>query len=396
MTEITMPKLSDTMEEGKVLKWMKSEGDDVKKGEKIVEIETDKADMEVEAFDSGKLGKIVVKAGETAKVGSPIAILDGGAAEAPVAADLQVGQAKEKPTEESVASEPTSPVSFRGEAEETRVEKVAAEAVEKKTTTNVKASPLARRVAEKMSVDLASIAGTGPGGRVTKEDVEKFTGMTPMRKAIAKTVTRSKTEIPHFYLTMAVEMDKAAAAKEDAKKRGDGVKITYTHIITRAVVEAIKKFPIINSSVEDGEIKSHDNINIGILVAVEGGLLIPVVKECERLSMQEVAKTSADLVQRARSGKLSAGELTGGTFTISNVGMLDVEHFQAIIDPPQSAILAVGSIKRRPVVDESGGIKAALLMNMTLSIDHRVLDGEPAARFLTEVRERLQEPEGLM
>jgi pyruvate dehydrogenase E2 component (dihydrolipoamide acetyltransferase) len=369
-----MPKLSDTMEEGKILKWFKREGDPVEKGEKIFEVETDKADMEVESFDSGTLSQILLKEGQTAPVGTPIARLAA-------------------PGEKVEAAPPP---------------------VAEKVEVGVRASPLARRVAEELRVDLTKVKGTGPEGRITKEDVEaaaqevrrevveaapevELEELSSMRKAIAKTVIQSKTEIPHFYVTVAVDMTEAVKIKKSLEDsyRTAGRKLTYTHLIIKAAAMNIQKFPDFNWFYRDGKVQKNKDINIGVAVAVEDGLLIPVIKHCEKLSLEEIADQENQLVVKARSGLLMAGDLTGGTFTISNVGMLDVEHFQAIIYPPQSAILAVSSIKDKSVVKDDQ-IVVAKIMNVTISVDHRILDGALAAQFLDELKKILENPTTLV
>ena len=386
--DIVMPKLSDTMEEGKMLKWFKREGDPVEKGEKIFEVETDKADMEVEAFDSGTLAQILVEEGQTAPVGTPIARL--------AASGEKVEAAPTPPVAEGVEAPPPP-------------------------AAGVRASPLARRVAEELGIDLTKVKGTGPEGRITKEDVERarqevpsavgvgvppgvelagrgeLEELSPMRKAIAKTVIQSKRDIPHFYVTVAVDMTEAVKLKENLESsfQAAGKKLTYTHLIAKAAAMNIKKFPAFNWFYRDGKVQKNKDVNIGVAVAVKDGLLIPVIKNCEKLSLEDIADQENQLVVKARSGLLAAGDLTGGTFTISNVGMLDVEHFQAIIYPPQSAILAVSSIKDKPVVKD-GQIVVAKMMNVTISVDHRILDGALAAQFLDELKKTLENPNRLV
>ena len=281
----------------------------------------------------------------------------------------------------------------------------------------VLASPLARRIADELGVDLTKVSGTGPGGRITREDVERaakapgeeaqtvaaapgeveLEELSSMRKAIAKTVIKSKSEIPHFYVTVAVDMTQAVSLKKSLETSAQfaGKHLTYTHLIIKAVVESLKKFPTLNWFYHDGQIRKNKEINIGVVVAVKDGLLIPVIKNCESLSLSEIAEKENVLVERARSGRLAAGDLTGGTFTISNVGMLDVENFVAIIYPPQSAILAVASIKDMPVVKDDQ-ITAAKVMRMTISVDHRILDGTIAAYFLDECKKLLENPAALV
>ncbi len=433
--DIQMPKLSDTMEEGKLLKWFKVVGDHVDKGEKIFEVETDKADMEVEAFDSGTMSEILLGEGHTAPVGATIARLAAAGEATAVSEQPQIGE--ERPTvpaahpevserhaaqvapaagPEEVREEPVMPAAhFSGQGEPSAER--AAGSPEHFDAQKVLASPLARRIADELGVDLTKVSGTGPGGRITREDVERSAGvpgkraepvaavpgeveveeLSSMRKAIAKTVIKSKAEIPHFYVTVAADMTQAVSLKKSLETTAQfaGRHLTYTHLIIKAVVESLKKFPSLNWFYDEGKIRKNKEINIGVVVAVKDGLLIPVIKNCESLSLPEIAEKENALVEKARSGRLAAGDLTGGTFTISNVGMLDVESFAAIIYPPQSAILAVASIKDTPVVKDDR-ITAAKVMRMTISVDHRILDGTIAASFLDDCKRLLENPATLV
>ncbi len=443
--DIVMPKLSDTMEEGKLLKWLKSKGDHVEKGEKIFEVETDKADMEVEAFDSGVLSKILLEQGKTAEVGTTIALLTSAEEEtaeeeaapsppekAREGKEPAGPEPKEKPevVEVELGKKETVTSQITEEREQVPSGAAMAPAPEAKPMepsaeeTRIAASPLARRIAQQDGIDLSQVKGTGPRGRITKEDVESaarvreegeppgkevekaaeesrggtaLEELSSMRRAIAKTVVKSKTEIPHFYVTVEVdvtEMVKLKASLETSRQFADR-HLTYTHLIIKASVRSLKEFPMLNAYFRDGKVQKNRNINIGVVVAVKGGLLIPVIKNCEELALVEIADRENELVQKARNGRLSAGDLTGGTFSISNAGILDVDEFAAIIYPPQSAILAVASIKDKPKV-EGDRIVPAKMMRMTISVDHRMLDGIVAARFLDECKSLLENPAHLI
>jgi pyruvate dehydrogenase E2 component (dihydrolipoamide acetyltransferase) len=431
--DIVMPKLSDTMEQGKLLKWFKNKGDHVEKGEKIFEVETDKADMEVEAFDSGTLAEILLDEGKSAQVGTTIALITPAEQETKEAANrasqkkpettpATAGAIKEPAQERTAASKL---IDERGQAPRpTAAQKAAPEeappAPPGKKETKVVASPLARRIAEQLGVDLSQVKGTGPEARITKEDVESAakTGpkeaepskiakesaggtaleeLSPMRRAIAKTVVKSKTEIPHFYVTVEADVGAMVKMKESLEQSDDfsGRHLTYSHLIIKAVVQCLKKFPLFNAYFREGKIQMNRDINIGVVVAVEGGLLIPVIKNCEDLTLTQIVDRENELVQKARNGRLRAGDLTGGTFSISNAGILDVDEFSAIIYPPQSAILAVAAIKEKPKV-ENNRVVPAKLMKMTISVDHRMLDGILAARFLDECKFLLRNPAHLI
>jgi len=417
MAEITMPKMSDTMEEGKVIRWLKHEGDQVTEGEPIAEIETDKANVEMEAFEPGVMKQILVKEGETVPVGQPIAILEApGAAAAPKA-----------PAEEARPAEQIPPVTAPPMPE-------AAPPVEEKPPTapteveRVKASPLARRMAEEKGVDLSKVQGTGPNGRITESDVENYLrqmqaapapppaieapappkptapaievpaeerGLSRMRKTIAERMTRSKQTIPHFYVTSEIEMDWASRVRDELNMDESQTKVSFTDMIIKACALALTKFPEVNASYSEDKLLLHKEINIGFAVALEDGLIAPVVHNADKKPLRRIASETKELAQRARENNLRTTDYTGGTFTISNLGMFDVESFTAIINPPESASLAVGTIREVPVVvDEQ--VAVSKRMKATISADHRVLDGAVAAGLLQEVKRRLESPIGLL
>ncbi len=474
--EILMPRLSDTMEEGKVLRWLKKVGDLIELSDIIAEIETDKADMEMEAIDAGVLAEIRVQEGESAPVGAVIALLsEDGAGVTP--AEPQKVEAS-KPVVSAPASPPDTQVEHEAEAKQqdgkavnretaqaaepqeadTRKPEPAAKPTPQENQTRqpgkaserkvrelresrirrevpevppvserVFASPLVKRMAEEQKVDLSQIHGSGPGGRIVKQDLEAHlsqakpvatqpqtrpqpeptspavaarTGtkepFSRLRMTIAKRMRESMREIPHFYVTCEIDMSEAVRLRA-ALKASDRVSadVTYTHFIIKAVAIALERHPRLNASfVEDGrELKSE--INIGVAVALDDGLIVPVLHGCDTLSVLEIATQANALIERARVGKPTPEDLSGGTFTISNMGMLPIEHFTAIINPPQGAILAVGAIKERPVVHD-GHIRAAHTMMVTLSCDHRILDGVTGGQFLAELKKLLENPVGLM
>ncbi len=424
MTEITMPKLSDTMTEGRLNSWKKSVGDQVERGEIIAEVETDKANMELEAFTSGVLVEIRVKPGEKVQVGAVIGVIGmkGEAAEAvsPLATSLpkvsvpEEPQVRETPAHDQVASsEEVSAV------ESTMQEKSAL------------AAPMVRRRARELGIDLGQVQGSGPGGRVLLEDLEQPPGLpsaatveagteaipespsaikpqastdllcaefeehtlSRMRAAIAQTVDQSWRTIPHFSVTVEVRMDLAEEVRRELKRSGASVSIN--DMVIKGAALALQSFPLANASFASDSIIVFKEINIGIAVSQPDGLLVPVIKGCHSLSLREIAITSRDLVTRGRSGHISEAEISGGTFTISNLGMYGVSQFSAVILPPQAAILAVGAVSDT-VIMKNGQPAPARVMRVTLSADHRVLDGAYAAGFLGEFRKILENPVKLL
>jgi pyruvate dehydrogenase E2 component (dihydrolipoamide acetyltransferase) len=463
--EITMPKLSDTMEEGKILRWLKRPGDKVARGEALAEVETDKADMVLESFEEGVLDQIKLNEGESAPVGAVIAIMkSAGAKESRADAKSQPHDAMEDPgTEAQVTSEaPPRPVAIKPKAVEKKESPkksiapaavvtdgsagdlhvhpamsanpsaaptaIAAPPAQPEPATpppddgdghKLRASPLARRAAEEAGVDLAHVRGTGPDGRVTKRDIDNFIReqqlfkfrrlvspregapgsreeLSAMRKTIAKRMALSKREIPHFYVTVEVAMEDAVRLKDslEATELFEET-VTYNDIIVKACALALGRYPRINASYEDEGIVIHPNVNIGVAVAVEDGLILPVIRECERLSLLEISRAAHRLVAKSSRGGFTSDELSGATFSISNMGMLGVEHFAAVIVPPQAAILAVSAIKDRPVV-RNGQLAVGKTMMITGSFDHRIVDGVVAGRFLSELKRFLENPSSLL
>ena len=404
-----MPQMGYDMKEGTVVRWLKREGDPVQRGEAVAEIETDKAVVEMQAYGSGVLRRIVAAEGSTVPVGQLIAVIGAADEEIPrewleTAPSAGVPTAPKRPTPAPPAA-PTAPERAR-------------------------ASPLARRLAQEHGLDLAQISGSGPGGRIVEEDVRAHlaqreqapTGAPPspasapaegapapaqagfsernqvvalsrMRQAIARLTTRAWQEVPHFYVTTEVAMDGALVLRQDLNKASEsqGLRVSVNDLVIKACALALQKHPALNSSYQDGSLVVHPQVNIGIAVALEAGLIVPVIAGCHQKSLTEIAKAAHAVIQAAQEGKLTEAEYTGGTFNISNLGTYDVDQFTAIIMPPQAGVLAVGSVKKQPVVVDDQ-IRVAQVMKVTLSVDHRVADGAQAAQFLREVKRVLEHP----
>ena len=426
---ITMPQLSDTMEEGRILKWFKEEGDEVEAGEIIAEIESDKADIEFEVYRTGVLHKILVPEGEVAPVGVAIAIAgiqgeDISELLAELAAAPKVAVAVEAPAPPAPPPPEVAPEE-EVKAEPTKVaeEVVAPMAEVAPTDGRLKVSPVARRLAAEMGLDLATVQGTGPGGRIIKRDVdaahlapaaeappvaapspppaearpaEPFdeVPMTGMRKTIAQRLVESKAPVPHFYVTSEVEMGQALDAKASLA-RLRGVKVTVTDLLVKACGLALVKHPEVNSSYQGDVIRRYRAAHIGVVVSTEEGLVIPVVRETNEKALTQIAVETADLAARGRQRKLRPEEYSGATVTISNLGMYGVDQFSAVIAPPEGAILAVGTIKERPVVHD-GRVGVGQVMSLTLACDHRIIDGTAAAAFMDELKELLEHPVSLL
>ena len=401
-TKIMMPKLSDTMEEGVILKWLRKEGDKIKQGEIIAEIESDKADMELEAYDSGVLRKIVVPEGGKAPIGGLIAVIGeadediapllSGAAPAPVA--------KKSEKQPSGGPGPLAPTP----------------AASQPTDGKKKASPLARRLAGENKIDLSRVSGSGPQGRVVRRDLEgliagKVPGAMPasrpiipgtsedvelslIRKTIAKRMAESKTTAPHFYETIEVDMDPAITFRDQINTVTE-LKLSFTDIVIKATATALMKHPHVNATYLGDKMRQYHFAHIGIAVALEEGLVTPILRNCEQKRLDQINAELQDLADRARSRKLKPEEYTGATFTISNLGMFGVEQFAAIVNPPEGAILAVGTIVEKPVV-RNGQIVIGHTMKMTLSSDHRIIDGAVAARFLQDLKQIMENPASLV
>ena len=441
MADVTMPRLSDTMEEGKILRWLKREGDRVEAGELLVEVETDKADMEVESSASGVLKQLKLAEGETAPVGAVIAVIEAGDAatgNGRAAADGKPAAKKATaPPRETRAAAVERPVAARGPAP------TAPPRAPAPRGGAVKASPLARSLADELGIDLATVRGTGPAGRITRRDVEQVhapgtrggpvppavveaapaaqrggAGLTArgeptpateapapggtrrvplskMRASIAKRMTESKREAPHFYLTTVVDMDEAARLRAQLKTLEVQPSVTYNHMVLKACADALATFPEVNARFAGDAIELLDEINIGIATAVEDGLLVPVLSGADGLDLLAIAAQARVLAEKTDTGRFTSADLSGATFSVSNLGMFGVDSFSAVLNPPQAAILAVGSVKQRPVVRD-GVLAVGHTMSLTLSCDHRVIDGALGGRFLADVKRRLENPVALL
>jgi len=409
--EILMPALSPTMKEGNLAKWLKKEGDKIKAGEVIAEIETDKATMEVEAVDEGILGKIVIAAGtENVAVNSLIALL------------LEAGEDKKVLDSYKVVSGGSASVAALAPVEEKKSPQIAAVSNSNNVAAtfdnkDLKASPLAKRIAKENNVSLAQINGSGPRGRIIKDDVLSFAGSgsaragsvyrnpqeftavknNNIRKVISKRLLESKQTVPHFYLSCDLQIDKLLelrTAINSVAEGADGIaayKVSVNDVVIKAVAMALKKVPQANSSWSDEAILLYNNIDISVAVAIDGGLITPIIRNADQKSIAAISIEMKQLAKKAREGKLQPEEFQGGGFSISNLGMFGVDNFNAIVNPPQSCILAVGRGIEKPVV-ENGEIAIATVMNVTLSSDHRSVDGSVGAEFLKALRNYIENP----
>ena len=398
-----MPKLSDTMEEGVILKWLRKEGEKVKQGEILAEIESDKADMELEAYDSGVLRKIVVPEGGKAPIGGLIAII--GEPEEDITPLLAGAPAP--PAEKSPAMQATSPAQ-----EKLTTPTPPAQPTDGKT----KASPLARRLAGDNRIDLSRVHGSGPQGRVVKRDLEGIISgggqsfaassrpivpgtaedvdLSPIRKTIAKRMAESKATAPHFYETIEIDMDPAITFRDQINTVTE-LKLSFTDIIIKATATALMKNPQVNATYLGDKMRQYHYAHIGVAVAMEEGLVTPILRNCEQKKLDQINAELRDLADRARLRKLKPEEYSGATFTISNLGMFGVEQFAAIVNPPEGAILATGTIAEKPVV-KNGQIVIGHTLKATLSSDHRIIDGAVAARFLQDLKKILENPASLV
>jgi len=425
MTDVNMPKLSDTMEEGTIVEWKKKTGDEVKAGDVLAEVESDKATFDLEAESDGVLS-ILVDQGVPAKIGAPIARI-GGASEEPAkpAASPAPNEQKQPEAPPQVVEEqhPVAASAPPGEVEAEAPVQQEPEAPESPAPAGngrqLKASPLAKRLAAEMGVDISTLKGTGPEGRIVKEDVLAAAGTTRpaerrraeappraagpdvevvdptrMQATIARRMTEAKSTVPEFQVTVEARVDEAVSMRQQLKDSVPGAdKVTMTDMLVRACALALRKFPEVNTSWVDGRFNRKRSINIGLAVAPSQGmgLLVPVVHDADMKDLIQISIESRQVIERARSGRPSEGDLSGASFSISNLGMFGVDEFVAIINPPEAAILAVGAIKDVPVVEE-GRIVPGKVMRMTLSVDHRVFYGATAAQFMAEVRRLIENP----
>ncbi len=403
---VTMPRLSDTMTEGTVAAWLKQKGDKVSEGDVLAEIETDKATMEFEAFQEGVLLYVGVAEGETAPVDSILAILgEEGEDISAILEKAKNGGTITDDTEETA----------KDDAQAKEATPVASPAGDEETASGdrVKASPLAKKMAEDKGIDIAKVKGTGEGGRIVKRDIDNFKADAPkaapaaqqvaipqgetvdipvsnMRKVIAKRLAESKFTAPHFYLTREIDMDTAISARKAINETADS-KVSFNDLVIKAVALALKKHPAVNSAWLGDKIRQYGYVNIGVAVAVEDGLLVPVVRNADFKSLSTINAEVKDFAEKARSKKLQPQDWEGNTFTISNLGMFGIEEFTAIINPPDACILAVGGIVEKPVV-KNGQIVVGNTMKVTLSCDHRVVDGATGAAFLQTFKNYLENP----
>ena len=445
MREIVMPRLSDSMEEGTILRWLKAPGDAVELGEELVEIETDKANMVYEADAAGTLIEIAAQEGDTLPIGEVIARV-GEPGEAPreaakpereAAAERDGEREAPAPSGEPAASATPAPPDEEPSAAGPSTRQAATEAPAAAPAPSgdgrVKASPLARRIARQRGLDLGGVSGSGPGGRIVKADVERAIAAAPpaaeapvaapaapgptpgarerpetakgavshedltkLQQTVARRMAESKATAPHFYLSAEVDMTRAVEARGRLKARaGEGEVVpSFNDMIVKACAIALHEHPRANGAYRDGRIELYSRVNVGVAVAAQDALVVPTVFDADRKGLRQIAEEALGLAQRVRDGMITPPELSGGTFTVSNLGMFGIDSFAAVINPPQAAILAVGSITERPVV-RGGEITTAHLMALTLACDHRILYGADGARFLDRVRELLEEPLGL-
>jgi pyruvate dehydrogenase E2 component (dihydrolipoamide acetyltransferase) len=446
MPNVIMPKMGDAMEEGTLLRWLKQVGDEIAVGDPLAEIETDKVSLEIEATEAGVLSKTYVDEGATVPIGTPIAAI--GEESAEVAAPARSEEAAEP--ERAAAAEPapaaeSEPVAAaaggaNGRAAADVPAPAPVEAAPAGATAGsgerLRASPLVKRLAAEHGIDLSNVTGTGPGGRIVRDDIAALlTGaprispapdqtappapaqapaaapaaaampgpsgrpdgvpreLSKIRRTTGRRMAESKAAAPHFYVTSEVDMGSAAALREqiNAQAPDDAAKVSFNDLIIKAAALALREYPNLNASLENDQLVEHPNIDINVAVAIEGGLIAPFVPDADQKGLITIARMTKDLVGRARNGGLTPDEYQGGTFTISNLGMFDVGEFIAIINPPQAAILAIGSIMDVPVVAD-GDIVPGKRMNITLSADHRVTDGAEVARYLQAVKRYLENP----
>lgn len=446
MATVIMPKMGDAMEEGTLLKWLKNVGEEVSEGDALAEIETDKVTLELEAQESGFLTNTLVEEGAVVPIGAPVATI-GAEDEVGKGGDVAAAPAAAPAAEATPAPEPAAaaPAAAPAPAAEPAAAPVAAVATAAPATApqvanrapgeRLRASPLVKRLAEEHGIDLNQVPGTGPGGRIIKNDLNPFltgaqpiptaapvaangavpavaeapaapapasSGATPkgtkvelarIRRTTGKRMAESKATIPHYYVTIDVDMTDAIAFRKQINEAiGEaGPRVSVNDLIVKAAALALRDYPGVNSSFVDGELYQQDSIDINIAISLDGGLIAPFVPAADQKSLGTIARMTKDLGARARNGGLMPDEYQGGTFTISNLGMFDVDEFIAVINPPQAAILAVGSIQQVPVVRD-GEIAVGNVMKLTLSADHRALDGAEVATFLGAIKKYLQNP----
>ncbi len=407
--KVEMPKLSDTMEEGVIAKWNVEEGDEVESGDIIAEVETDKATMEVEVFDDGTILKILVDEGEAVPLGQLMAVIG---EEGEDISDLleeaaSGGEEDTSETEDEDNEEDTSEEPEEKESADTTSDKAKEKSTDSSDDGRIKASPLARKMAEEKGITLSNVEGSGPHGRIIKRDIESFEPsavpaaatvsredkehrVSQMRKTIARRLSESKFNNPHFYETISIDMQPVWDARKQINEVSD-TKISFNDIVVKACAAALRKHPEINSSWHGDKIVEHGDVNVAVAVAIEEGLVTPVINNTDQKGLQQIGQETRDLAEKARERKLQPEQMEGSTFTVSNLGMFGIEEFTAIINPPNACILAVGAIKEVPVV-EDGEVVPGKRMKVTLSSDHRIVDGAMAAQFLSTLKRMLESP----
>jgi len=407
MSDVAMPRLSDSMEEGTILKWLKSDGDEVSKGDELVEIETDKANMTYEADEAGTL-EIVAQEGDTLPVGETICRIGEGAA-----------PADEEPEPEAPEEADEEP-----EPEEEPEEEPEPEAPEPEAGERIKASPIARRIASEQGIDLSTIEGSGPGGRIVKADLEpkqeqpeeepkaqepapreerkrsadqgrgeiEYVELSRLQRTVARRMAESKATAPDFVMTLEVDMTEAVELRAQLKAAaGEAPAPSFNDFVIKAAALALRDFPRANGAYRDGQFEHYGRVNVGVAVAGQDALVVPTVFDADTKSLGQIAAEARRLAERVRDGKITPPELSAGTFTISNLGMYGIKRFVAVINPPQAAILAVGELSPRPVVRD-GEVVIRTILELTLTCDHRILYGAEAAEFLGRIRENLEQP----
>ena len=438
--DVTMPRLSDSMEEGTILRWLKSVGDEVKRGDELVEIETDKANMTYEASDEGVLVEIVAQEGDTLPIGEVIARIGSadeaqGDGKAPVAEPDRAKEKKEEAAEAEEAEEAAAPAQTAERPRQAATERPRAAPAEADSDGRVKASPVARRMAGELGVELGSIEGSGPGGRIVKADVEAAASHAPapaparereerrapapagagraapspetakgevevvelnrLQSTVARRMAESKATAPHFYLQMEIDMSESGTVRERLKGVATDQRPapSFNDLVVKACALALRDFPRVNGAYRDGHVEVYSRVNVGIAVAARDALVVPTIFDTDRKSLGEIAREARELAARVRDGKITPPELSGGTFTVSNLGMYGIDNFSAVINPPQAALLSVGAVKAKPIIDgESGRIVPRSMMGVTLACDHRILYGADGAEFLGRVRDLLEQP----
>jgi pyruvate dehydrogenase E2 component (dihydrolipoamide acetyltransferase) len=417
-----MPRLSDSMEEGTILKWLVAEGDAVAEGQPLVEVETDKAVVPVEADAAGELLRIMVGEGASAPVGAPIAMLGVAGETLPERGSAEALAAVAAPAEPAVGA-PAEPAVAETSAPAGATPASAGNGTPARGA-RVKASPLARRIATELNIEIAALVGSGPHGRVIRADVERaaadgdpapapapasepaaFPGakgevtrhqLSRLQQTVARRMSESRATVPDIELRIEVDMTEAVALREQLRGVSGDALPSLNDVIVKAVALTLREFPRVNGAYRDGSFEEYTRVNVGIAVAAEDALVVPTVFDADTKSLGAIAAATRALAQRVRDGSITPSELGGATFSISNLGMYGVDGFSAVINPPQAAILAVGAVRRRPVVDDAGEIVARQTVQLSLACDHRIVYGVDGARFMARLRDRLQQPLSLL